>query len=455
MVFQLLCSAIFINSWTAEASATPWQLSSNLNFPEWLTINIEHRSRYETLDQQYRAVINGVPANGGDQALVFRTLLHTRFEFEQIHLGVELMDSRIALADSGTATASQRLTTTIANPIELLQAYVEVPVKNLLLKDSQALFRAGRITMDVGSRRLVARNRYRNTINAFTGIDWQWQYQQHQFRAFYTLPIQRRVNGDIIDSKPRFEAEHPKIRFWGLHYTQPIIDKQNKIEFYLFGVDEDDTKNRATNNREHYTIGVRIWRKPYINSFDYQLENVYQIGQSRSSKTATTNLDHLAHFHHLEIGYSFAAHWSPRLLIQYDYASGDDNPDDNNNNRFDTLYGARRFDFGPTSIYGAVARSNINSPGIRLILKPHQQLSTMFSLRGFWRASTTDAWITSGINGSHPYIGTQIEGSIRWDLLADNLRLETGFVHLFSGGLMTEADKDDSTYAYLQAIIKF
>ena len=44
------------------------------------------------------------------------------------------------------------------------------------------------------------------------------------------------------------------------------------------------------------------------------------------------------------------------------------------NNRFDTLYGARRFDFGPTSIYGPFIRSNLNSPALRLFFKPEKTI---------------------------------------------------------------------------------
>ena len=50
----------------------------------------------------------------------------------------------------------------------------------------------GRLTMDLGSRRLVARNRFRNNTNAFTGVDWKWQSELGwDFRAFYVLPVQR------------------------------------------------------------------------------------------------------------------------------------------------------------------------------------------------------------------------------------------------------------------------
>ncbi|MCK4494480.1 MAG: alginate export family protein, partial [Methylococcales bacterium] len=326
---------------------------------------------------------------------------------------------------------------------------------DLFIKGSQSTLRGGRITMNVGSRRLLARNRFRNTINAFTGLDWQWQLGHKKIRAFYTLPIQRLNSGYIGNNRQKFDREHINVRFWGLYYSQPTFSAFNEGEAFVFGLNENDTSGRKTKNRDLYTLGFRLWRKPSIGKFDYQLEAAYQFGTSRSSKKSTKDLAHWAHFHHAEIGYHFDAPLSPRLFIQYDYASGDKDPNDSNNNRFETLYGARRFDFGPTSTYGPFARGNLNSPALRLNLKPSKNFSTLFSLRGFWLASVNDQWTGAAINDTDAYIGTQIEARLRWDVLPKNVRLEGGIAHIFAGDLMKNAHKKDSTYVYSQMVLKF
>ena len=450
-----LAVASFLSVPTAFANENPWRLSKAIGLPDWLQISGEHRVRYETLDEQFRATTNGVPGNGGDQILVLRTLLHAKVDLDFVRFGAEMEDSRIELADTGTASSSNSLTTTIANSLELLQAYIEIPVNDLFVPGSKSLLRGGRITMDVGSRRLIARNRFRNTINAFTGVDWQWQAADKTFRAFYTLPVQRLNSGDIRDNHNKFDREHSEVRFWGVYYSQNTFSEEDKAEAFLFTIDEEDAPGWNTSNRELYTFGMRFWREPKIGQFDYQFEGAYQLGESKASSSSTQTLDHWAHFHHAEIGYSFDAPLSPHLIVQYDYASGDDNPNDGENNRFDTLYGARRFDFGPTSIYGPFARANINSPGLRLNMKPYKNVSSMFALRGFWRASTNDAWTGAGIKGTDAYIGTQIEARLRWDIVPKNIRLEGGVAHIFAGDLMDEAGKKDTTYAYTQLGLQF
>jgi hypothetical protein len=195
------------------------------------------------------------------------------------------------------------------------------------------------------------------------------------------------------------------------------------------------------------------------------LESVFQAGHSRSSTAATDtrDLDHFAHFQHVEAGYTFVAPWSPRLVLQFDYASGDDNPNDDNNNRFDTLFGARRFDFGPTGIYGPFARSNLISPGYRLIMKPQATFEVMFAHRLYWLASDRDAWTTSGVRDSTgksgSYLGVQPEIQLRWDVLPGNVSLEAGAAYVFSGEFVDDApnsnDEGDSSYAYVQTVFTF
>ena len=445
----ILLFILLLSPWL---QAEPWRLNDAAGLPEWFSLSGEHRSRFENLDGQYRAA-----GNGGDQALVFRTLLKGEIKLDSVKFVGEMIDSRAESADSGTT-----LNTTIVNPTDLLQAHIAIPINNAFGTNSQSEFRLGRITMDVGSRRLVARNRYRNTINAFTGVDWQWTgSSKQQFRAFYTMPVQRLFDGNAIDNQAAFDKQDEEVTFWGVYYkpaTLPWgIDGRDIAEVYFMGLQENDTPGRSTANRDIYTAGFRVFRKPAKSQFDFQIESMLQFGDSRSSTSSTIDLDHKAHFQHFEVGYTFNTYWSPQLLFQYDYASGDDDPDDGENNRFQTLFGARRFDFGPTSIYGAFARGNLSTPGLRLKLKPAAHVTSFISLRGFWLASADDAWTTARITPAddNSYIGTQIEGRIRWDVLPGNVRLETGLLHLFSGDVMDDANKNDSTYGYLQASFTF
>lgn len=450
ILFPLAC-LFYCSSALADIGDKPWRLNSALNLPEVFSLSGHHRSRFENVDEQYRG-----SRNGGDQALVFRTVVLAKLNFKHIKFAAEILDSRVELADSGTP-----LSGSVLNPLELLQAYVEVPLDNLLGQGSKGLFRGGRITMDMGSRRLVARNRFRNTINGFTGIDWHWQGADKQkFRFFYTLPVQRLFSGNALDNAARFDKEHEEVRFWGVYYSPDSLPWVDQLELYFLGLNEEDAAGvLSTRDRDLYTPGLRLYRKPKKNQFDYQVESIFQFGESRSSTTSITDLDHFAYFHHAEVGYNFDTKWSPRLILQYDYASGDDDPNDGDNNRFDTLYGARRFDFGPTGIYGPFSRANLSTPGVRLKLKPVPNVTSFFALRGYWLVSDNDAWTTASIANvtgqSDSYIGTQIEGRIRWEVLSKNIRIEAGAAHLFAGDVMDGAGKSDATYLYSQAVFWF
>jgi hypothetical protein len=429
--------------------------------PDWLTVSGQHRTRYETLDNQFRA--NG---NGNDQILVFRTNILAQVTWDQWEFGFELLDSRQAYADDNTKISSGDV-----NPLDVLQTYIQWNDSNISQNDVINNVRVGRFTMDVGSRRFVARNKFRNAINSFTGIDWnRTKDNGEQLRAFYTLPVQRLPREFDRRKRNRTQGDDQDIEvaFWGTYYKFPklaLSRLNSEAELFYFGVDESDTHNRPTRNRDIHTLGGRLYKNKSLSEFDYQIEAAYQFGESRATifVNDTEDLDHMAYFGRAELGYSFAANWSPRLVAQFDYASGDSDPDDDDNNRFDSLYGVRRFDFGPLGIYGPFARANIISPGIRLQLKPSSKVALFVAHRAYWLASNKDAWVVARVRDpegdSGSYLGQQLEARLRWDIHPKNLRWEIGGAYLFKGGFANDAPnangQSDPNFLYSQFTFSF
>jgi len=178
---------------------------------------------------------------------------------------------------------------------------------------------------------------------------------------------------------------------------------------------------------------------------------------------AERNLEQRAYFAHVEAGYGFRGAWQPTLLFQYDLASGDRDPNDASLERFFSLFGSRRFDFGPTGIYGPIARSNVETPGLRLTLVPQPRWQTMFSYRVLKLASARDQWVGSGWSDptgqSGRSIGNQLEGSFTWAAIEHRLSIETGFALLEYGRFAREvqgaAPRGDPRYFYVAATTTF
>jgi len=452
MMLVSTCLPLLASVGRAAPPEEPWHLKHAIPLPERLTIHAEQRTRYEYLDNQFRA---GRP--GSDQVLALRTRVGVEFRItDWLKAGAELQDSRSYFHDSNTP-----LGTGMVNTVELLQAYLELSIDGPFGGRQKA--QLGRMTMDIGSRRFVARNRYRNTSNSFDGLAWQWNGEgERELRIFYTLPVQRKPTDSerIRNNDIEFDRESFDFQFWGLFYADRL-PWGDRGELYLFGIWErgvyDPTDPEVTPNRKLATGGFRLLREPEKGKFDYEIESALQGGRS-----GVLEVDHFAHFHHLALGYTFEKPWSPQLVLHYDYASGDRDPNDGRNHRFDTLYGARRFDFGPTSLYGAFARENINTPGIRLRLTPDRKWSAFIDYRAVWLAEARDEWVPTGVRdlsgGSGTFVGSQIELRLRWDVLPRNWRLEVGYAHLFGGEFIDEAPNangGDTNYVYSQVGVKF
>lgn len=414
-----------------------------------LTISGTIRVRYELLEGQYRP---GLPPR--DDAITAQTAIAAEYRTGPLRIGTELIDSRAYIADAPGA-----LGTSEVNALELSQAYIGASVGEVTVT-------AGRFHLNLGSRRLTARNAFRNTINSFTGLRADWKSARGDtLTAFYTLPHTRLPNdrAGLIDNRVRWDRESFDLTFWGAHYTRPGALGDIRLEANLFGLNERDGDNGATRNRQLITAGARLARPPKAGQFDMDVEGAWQTGSIRASQAPTARqLDVRAFFVHAEAGYMFEGPLKPRISVLFDVASGDD-PRDGRFTRFDTLFGARRWEFGPTGIFGALARTNILSPGLRMEAAPAPGWDVMTLWRPSWVYDRRDRFGNGGptdpSGASDRFVGHMVEVRVGHWLIDKTLRLEAGTAILTSGALLQQAPNaagfGDTRYAYGQMTVNF
>jgi hypothetical protein len=439
----------------AQYEKPVWNLHDTLNLPKWLSLSVEQRTRYETMDGSFKA-----GGKGGDQQIPLQTDVFAQARFNHFRFGGEFLDARQLGSDLATGVNN-----THVDEADLIQGYLAWSDQNFLHSGLGTEITAGRQTLNFGSRRLIARNAMRNTINSFDGLRFRVvDYGNWQFNAFVTMPVNRYPSSAtaILDGEHDFDTADGKTGFSGGFFEMYNISFGVNAEMYLYHLDEGDSAKSQTRNRRYFTPGGRLYIKPAKGEVDFQLETIGQFGTIHTSATNNKALQHEAWYQHVDLGYTVDMNWKPRFAVLYDYASGDENPTDGNDERFDTLYGARRFEFGATGIYGAFARSNINSPGYNVGFSPLSNVQVGLSHRFYWLAEKKDAWTTSGLSDAKgktdDYIGHQIELTSRWDVNS-SLNFETGWAHLFKGEFAKNApkapDTQDVDYFYVQSMLRF
>lgn len=433
---------------------TPYfALYEALGKPEGWKISGTVRPRYEALGGQFRPS----PAPASNDLFSMQTTLFAEYDTGPMRIGGELFDSRAYFQRRGSSS----IATTEVNALELGQAYLGFDLEDAVGPGTVSTLTVGRFTQNIGSRRLIARNQFRNTINAFTGIAYDWQNAgKDRLRVFYTLPHTREPfdRDGILSNSVEWDHEGLDTQLFGGIFTKSGV-LGGIFEAYGFGLIERDSGSQLegiqTRDRRLFTPGVRLYRAPKAGGFDHELEAVYQTGTARNSTAVTdvTDVPVSAYFVHAEAGYTFDMAWTPRLSLHYDHASGDDrNPD--RNTRFDTLYGARRFDYGPTSLYGAVQRANLISPGIRFEFAPSVDLDVFVDYRGLWLESPTDSFAATGVRDrtgrSGSYAGQQIEGRVRHWVVPRSMLVDVGLAYLVKGDVLRDApnapDTGDTVY---------
>jgi len=392
----------------------------------WLDIGLDHRTRYEFRSNDIRRTDLTL-----DQPFLLRSRAYLGIKeiLDPLRGAVEFQDSR---RYNGKFPPDDR----DFNYYELIQAYGELYFKGALGEDDRKQqrplrFRAGRMAYEALDRRFIGRNEWRNTTNTFEGFrlnlgqeanDWEvdlWAYQ----------PVRRLLTDfdQRIDNQ-WFYGVITHLRRWSDIIT---------LQPYYMGLMQDGSKAPGQIDREIHSPGLRGYGKIGNTNLDYDFNLIYQFGRNGAQR-------HDAHGYTLEAGYTFKHSWKPRISAFYGYATGDRDPNDNVNNRFERFFGFAR----PWSADDYIVFENVKAPKIKLELQPVKDLRIDGGYSWYWLASSTDRFnnLLDGNTSARPnpgfnrditgrsgdFIGHNFDIRARYKL-TERIDTTVGYSHFVSG----------------------
>lgn len=334
---------------------------------DWLDVGLQHRTRYEFRSNDIRR--NELRL---DQPFLLRSRAYVgiREILDPLRGAVEFQDSR---RYNGNFPHDDR----DFNDYELIQAYGELYFKGALGEDDRKQqrplrVRVGRMAYEAVDRRLIGRNEWRNTTNTFEGFrinlgqeanDWEvdmWAYQ----------PVKRLITE--FDERIENQWFYGAIGHWR-KWSDFIT-----IQPYYMGLVQDGSKTGQIDRHIH-SPALRAYGKIGDTGLDYDFNLLYQFGRQGGE-------EHRAHAYITEVGYTIKHAWKPRISAFYGYATGDRNPNDNVNNRFERFFGFSR----PWSADDYIIFENIKAPKIKVEFQPLKDLRIDGGYNFFWLASDTD-----------------------------------------------------------------
>nr|WP_244072489.1 alginate export family protein [Nitrosomonas sp. PY1] len=341
---------------------------NNIN---WLEVGLEHRTRYEMRHDDIRRIEGGTD---NPFFLRHRAWIGIKDILDPFRFAVEFQDSR-SYNSKYVRTDQER------NEYDLINAYGELYFKRGLGVDNRnqdrpIRFRVGRFAYEATDRRFIARNEWRNTTNSFEGFRLTLGKEANDWELdlFGMQPVRR--------LQTKFDKANHHLWFFGAIGTWRKWSDIITIQPYYLGQKQtaDPDGFTATNrlDREIHMPGFRAYGK-VGNFFDFDVSYNQQLGYS-----GTNRMD--AHGYTIEIGKNFDHAWKPRVGLFYGYATGDKNPNDNVDNRFDRFFGFAR----PWSADHYVIYENLKSPKIRFEASPTQKIGFELGYGAYWLASRTD-----------------------------------------------------------------
>ena len=330
----------------------------------WLDLGLDYRFRYEFRDDDLRR-----PTQVTDNPVLLRAraFLAIKEIADPLRFTIEVEDAR--RYNSQFAEDDRDV-----NEMEPIQAFGELHFEDGLGRGRPLALKGGRFAFEFLDRRLIARNEWRNTTNTFQGARVQLGQDRNDWNVelLALQPLERLLSD--------FDPAIDEAWFFGAITSWRRWSRVVTLQPYYLGLDQDQSARFAV-AREIHTVGLRAYGPTGKTGFDYDVSGLYQFGENGVQ-------DHRAWAVTVDFGYTFDAAWKPRVGVFYGYATGDEDPTDQESNRFERLFGFAR----PWSSNDYVQMENVNTPKVVVAFEPLKNLKIDTAYVAYWLASATDRW---------------------------------------------------------------
>ncbi|MDX1961526.1 MAG: alginate export family protein [Pirellulales bacterium] len=418
-----------------------WQLGDCT----YLDFGGEYRARYHN-----ESNLRGTNfSNTSDEFLLHRVRLYANAEIgELVRLYAEALDAQSNYEDFPPRVIEE-------NRFDAQNLFGDL----LLYNNGEGKYKArvGRQELIYGEQRLISPLDWANTRRTFDGAKIWYASKEWNMDGFWVRPVpaSQHVNGDR-----NFDSADDSQEFIGL-YTTYKGKKDQTYDFYFlrFAEYEGPGTQFFPVDYDPMLFAMR-WSGKQLDYFGdgslfWDCEGGYQFGdfgqQTQSAGFATAGL-----------GRDWSKRqYKPKLMLYYDYASGDQDPNDAVHGTFFQYFGLVHRYFGFMDL---VARQNIHDINLQLTLATGKKSTFLIWHHIFFLDSPRDALYNAGgtpilfdpTGNAGSYVGQELDLTWQYNF-NPNTDVLFGYSHFFAGDFVKNLRPvgNELDFTYVQFTVRF
>ena len=430
----------FLNgaAWRTTGNPAPYDFHDfapltylDAKLPNWVDLQAEERFRFEGYE------------NGNFKANVNDSYLLNRFRFQMdLHSASWLrVTAQVQDARAGFQTPPIGPPNTVRWDLKL--AYVEIGAP----AEHWVSLRVGRQMINYNNT-IIANSEWRNQGRSYDAAVLNLNAKREHLGIFAASAVVPQAYG----VSPHQEGNN----IYGAYGRIDDLVPHSSLEpFFLWRVQPaevvEPAESKATGKEDEKAEGIRFKAQAH-RALDYGGEVILENGKVGPQPIRAWAAQGGAAYQFLDIASE------PRVFTQYDYASGNSNPAQNErHSTFDTIYPTAHDRLGIADLFGW---QNIESVRAGATVEPHRRLT--FTVQGldFWAASALDSIYNSSGNaivsnktdhGRH--VGAEID-SYSWYELNQHFNVGGGIAY-FGGGQFLANVTTSHSYTYYYFALNF